>query len=137
MAGLHADKEFHQRIGRLDALLQDIDRSADGAVRDKARQIVQILMEFHGAGLARIMELLSAQGETGRPLAEALSRDDLVGSLLLLYELHPLSLEDRVKQALEKVRPYLRSHKGNVELLAVLQSGREFPPPLPCGAGGP
>jgi Fe-S cluster biogenesis protein NfuA len=33
--------------------------------------------------------------------------------------LHPLGLEERVRQALEGVRPYLRSHGGNVELLEV------------------
>ncbi len=45
--------------------------------------------------------------------------DDLVGSLLLLYGQHPLPLETRVTQALDKVRPYLDSHGGNVELLGI------------------
>jgi len=38
---------------------------------------------------------------------------------LLLYGLHPLDLESRVGQALEKVRPYLHSHGGNIELLGL------------------
>ena len=42
-----------------------------------------------------------------------------MGGLLLLHGLHPLDLEARVRQALDKVRPYLRSHGGNVELLGV------------------
>ena len=42
-----------------------------------------------------------------------------MSSLLLLYGLHPLDLEARVQQALEKVRPLLRSHGGNVELLGI------------------
>jgi len=48
-----------------------------------------------------------------------LAADEVVGSLLLLYGLHPLSLEVRVTQALDKVRPYLDSHGGNVELLNI------------------
>jgi Fe-S cluster biogenesis protein NfuA/nitrite reductase/ring-hydroxylating ferredoxin subunit len=119
MAGPSADKEFHQRIGRLEALLQQIDKIADAAAREKTREIVQILMEFHGAGLAKIMDLIGSHGQAGPPVLDALARDDLVGNLLLLYDLHPLSYEDRIKQALEKVRPYLKSHKGNVELVAV------------------
>ena len=43
----------------------------------------------------------------------------MVGGLLMLHGLHPLDLETRVRQALDQVRPYLRSHGGNVELLGV------------------
>jgi Fe-S cluster biogenesis protein NfuA/nitrite reductase/ring-hydroxylating ferredoxin subunit len=39
--------------------------------------------------------------------------------VLLLYDLHPVDLETRVRGALEKSRPYLKSHGGNVELAAV------------------
>ena len=44
--------------------------------------------------------------------------NDLV-TVLLLYGLHPHPIETRVRQALDKVRPYLDSHGGNVELLSV------------------
>src|SRR5262249_16189439 len=50
---------------------------------------------------------------------EQLAADDLVGSLLLLYGLHPLDLATRVRQALEQARPLLQSHGGNVELLSL------------------
>jgi Fe-S cluster biogenesis protein NfuA/nitrite reductase/ring-hydroxylating ferredoxin subunit len=39
--------------------------------------------------------------------------------LLLLYGLHPLTLDERVSKALDKVRPYLDSHGGNVDLLGI------------------
>ena len=45
--------------------------------------------------------------------------DELVGHLLLLHGLHPVPLAERVTGALEEVRPYLGSHGGDVELLAV------------------
>ncbi len=74
-------------------------------------------MEFHGAGLERMMEIIADSGEGGYAVFDNFAPDDLVGSLLLLYGLHPLPLEARVTQALDKVRPYLDSHGGNVELL--------------------
>ena len=61
----------------------------------------------------------TAAGEAGAAILDACARDDVVGGLLLLHGLHPLDLEARVRQALEQVRPYLRSHGGNVELLGV------------------
>jgi Fe-S cluster biogenesis protein NfuA/nitrite reductase/ring-hydroxylating ferredoxin subunit len=42
-----------------------------------------------------------------------------VASLLLIHDLYPVSLEERVVEALDTVRPYMESHGGNVELLAI------------------
>jgi len=38
---------------------------------------------------------------------------------LVVHDLHPLDLETRVARALERVRPYLGSHGGDVKLLGV------------------
>ena len=43
--------------------------------------------------------------------------DGVVGSLLLIHGLHPVPLEERVTGALDEVRPYMKSHGGDVELL--------------------
>ncbi len=55
----------------------------------------------------------------GSPEPEALGEDELVSHLLLLHGIHPVPIEARVRTALEEVRPYLDSHGGNVELVAV------------------
>lgn len=39
--------------------------------------------------------------------------------LLLIHSLHPISLEERLNGALDKIRPYLRSHGGDVELVSL------------------
>ena len=38
---------------------------------------------------------------------------------MLIHGLYPVPLEERVREALEHVRPYMESHGGNVELLEV------------------
>src|ERR687894_1093945 len=68
--------------------------------------------------MARMMKVV-AQGEDSGRTFEAFAEDELVTHLLLLHGLHPLDVETRVVQALEEVRPYLRSHGGNVELLGI------------------
>ena len=65
----------------------------------------------------------SLRREDGQSIIDELGQDELVGSLLLLHGLHPLSLEARILQALEKIRPYLGSHGGNVELVSVDEDG--------------
>ncbi len=54
-----------------------------------------------------------------RRVLDTCAGDEVVAGLLLLHGLHPLDVETRVRQALESVRPLLRSHGGNVELLEV------------------
>jgi Fe-S cluster biogenesis protein NfuA len=107
------------RIAQIEGLIQKIENLPDAEARASAVALVQALMEFHGAGLERMMEIIADSSEGGYAVFDSFARDDLVGSLLLLYGLHPLSLEARVMQALDKVRPYLDSHGGNVELLGV------------------
>lgn len=112
-------KAFQARLERLDALLRETEHSADPAVQTRVREIVQALLELHGVGLERLLELVADNGEAGRTILDACGQDDLVSGLLLLHGLHPLDLETRLHLALEGVRPYLHSHGGNVELLGV------------------
>jgi Fe-S cluster biogenesis protein NfuA len=52
-------------------------------------------------------------------LFDAITADSLLASLLVLHGLHPLSLETRVRQALDSVRPYLGSHGGDVTVTGI------------------
>jgi Fe-S cluster biogenesis protein NfuA len=112
-------REFPSRLQRLDALLHEVEDSADPAAAARTREIVQLVLDLHGTGLERILGHLEAAGEAGAKVLDACARDDVVNGLLLLHDLHPMDLETRVGRALEQVRPALRSHGGNVELLGV------------------
>jgi Fe-S cluster biogenesis protein NfuA/nitrite reductase/ring-hydroxylating ferredoxin subunit len=103
---------------RVEALLAEIDALADAATRRKAEELVRLLVALYGAGLARLLEVI-AQSPDGDPLLERLAADHLVGALLIVHGLHPIETEARVRGALDRVRPYLASHGGNVELVSV------------------
>jgi Fe-S cluster biogenesis protein NfuA len=121
MAMTHAPdaKDFQARLERLDALLRQVEQLGDPAARARTREIVQTVLDLHAVGLGRLLEHLAEAGDAGRRVLDACAGDNLVAGMLLLHELHPLDLEARVRQALDGVRPYLRSHGGNVELLGV------------------
>ncbi len=104
---------------RIEELIGKIETMADPEARTAAVELVQSLMDFHGSGIERMMELVAEAGEAGSAIFESFARDSLVGSLLLLYGLHPVDVETRVMQALDKARPLLDSHGGDVELLGV------------------
>jgi Fe-S cluster biogenesis protein NfuA len=110
-------REFQARLERLDDLVREVERFTDPAAQAHMREIVQAVLDLHGAGLERLLGHMEEAGEGGAAAFDACTRDDVVGGLLLLHGLHPLDLETRVLQALEQVRPALRTHGGNVELV--------------------
>ncbi|HEY2380868.1 MAG TPA: NifU family protein [Terriglobia bacterium] len=111
--------ELNDRIRKIDELIAQIQAAPDPQIRDAALQLVQILMDFHAAGIDRMMELTSDAGDAGWRLIDQLGSDELVANMLLLHGLHPLDLDTRVRDALDRVRPDLQSHGGDVELLEI------------------
>jgi Fe-S cluster biogenesis protein NfuA/nitrite reductase/ring-hydroxylating ferredoxin subunit len=112
---------FQERLARIETLINEVQATANPALRTGVEELVQTLLELHGVGLERMMDIIWESGSVGeRLIHERLPDDKLVSSLLLLHGLHPLSLEDRVQQALAKVRPYLQSHGGNVEVVSIM-----------------
>jgi Fe-S cluster biogenesis protein NfuA len=110
--------ELQQRLGTIEALLGTID-SADPSVRATVQELVELIMSLQGAGLERMLELIDSTGDAGEAIRRKLCNDDLTSSLLILYGLHPMTLEARVAQALDKLRSRLRPLDADVELLSV------------------
>jgi Fe-S cluster biogenesis protein NfuA len=116
MASSRDAREFRSRIERVEGLIQEVERFPNPEVRTRTQELLRTVIELHGAAFERILEIVAGLGDSAA-LIDALVADDLVAPILLLHGLHPLDLETRVRQALEQVRPMLRSHGGNVELL--------------------
>lgn len=113
------DRALTEQAARLDALLERIESVPDAAMRATMAEIVQGLLTLYGEGLARMLAIAGERGAAGDELIAAFSADELIGHLLLLHDLHPLDVGTRVTRALDKVRPYLQSHGGNVELVGI------------------
>ncbi|ORA27706.1 NifU family protein [Mycobacterium aquaticum] len=94
-----------------------LEASAAGgaAALDRAERLVREVTDLYGAGLQRILSIASADPA----IVEAVAGDDLLASLLLVHGLHPHPVERRIADALDRVRPYLGSHGGDVDLLEV------------------
>jgi len=116
---MDGEVDIQQRMRRVEELVREMESIADPKTRACAVELVSSLMELHGAGLGRMIEVLGQTGTAGNDAIERFTRDPLVASLLLLYGLHPVALETRVHQALDKVRPTLHAHGGDVELLGI------------------
>ena len=113
------EKEFQQKVRQLGTLVGELDQMPGSGSKVAARELVQLLMEVHGTGLERIMELVFESGAEGEAMIGRLGQDPIVRNLLLLYSLHPEDLEARVLKALEAVGPRLRKLDSKVELVSL------------------
>jgi Fe-S cluster biogenesis protein NfuA len=109
---------------RIERLLQEVEAFPDPHLRAVAQELLQAVVALYGEGLERIFELIARTEGLGQPpaglrLIELLAGDELIGGLLLLHDLHPLGLEERIARALVALRPTLRAHGGDVTLLRV------------------
>jgi Fe-S cluster biogenesis protein NfuA/nitrite reductase/ring-hydroxylating ferredoxin subunit len=112
------DAQWREAGDRIQTLL-DSCAAGGAAAYDRAQQLVREVVGLYGAGLERIVRLACDPGPDGG-LVERLATDDLVASLLLVHGLHPHDVYRRVSDALDRVRPYLGSHGGDVDLLEVV-----------------
>jgi Fe-S cluster biogenesis protein NfuA/nitrite reductase/ring-hydroxylating ferredoxin subunit len=106
-------------LDRVQALSAEIDALQDVGARELAQELVGAVIAMYGDGLRRIVESIESSHEAGQAIMDQLSQDGAVASLLLIHDLYPVSLRDRVLEALDTVRPYMESHGGNVELLEI------------------
>lgn len=114
-----SEKEFEKKVRQLGTLVGELGQGPGNDSKVEARELVQLLMEVHGAGLERIMELVFESGPEGEAMIGKLGEDPIVRNLLLLYSLHPEDLETRVLKAMDAVCSRLRKFDSKVELIGI------------------
>jgi Fe-S cluster biogenesis protein NfuA/nitrite reductase/ring-hydroxylating ferredoxin subunit len=113
MATAQAGRE-EAAFARIQDLQERLDATPDSPAKDLAGELVGAVVSLYGDGLERIVDALGDR-------ADELVDDPVVATLLLIHDLHPVPLGERVQAALDSVRPYMESHGGNVELLSLEQ----------------
>ncbi len=120
--GEEVEPEPEALVERFGELNEQLDAIADPVARARAEELVGVVIDLYGEGLRRIFGTLErAQGT--EPVREALAADGVVASLMLIHDLYPVGIVERVEEALDSVRPYMASHGGDVELLGVSDAG--------------
>lgn len=90
--------------GQVEAALAALAQLEDPEAVRRGEALVRALSDLYGAALAQVVAV-AAQCRRDGP-GDCLSRladDELVGSLLVLHELHPSDLEARVRAAVRRV----------------------------------
>ena len=112
--------EANSAAQKIDSALAEF--TDDPLLRERAEDLVRTLIEFYDIGLGRMVDLIEERPD-GDEIMRLVAADKVVAGLLVLHDLHPDSTLERVSAALERVRPYLGSHAGDVDLLGVGDDG--------------
>ncbi|MFG2139983.1 hypothetical protein [Streptomyces sp. NPDC048650] len=83
---------------RVEEILDRLAGAGDTEAGVAAEELVRALMDFYGAGLARMLRLLDDDQQ------RVLLGDELVVGLLVLHDLHPENVTTRIGRALDSVR---------------------------------
>lgn len=118
-----AAQETLRSCGERIEQLVEASAASGPAARDRAEELVRVVVDLYGSGIERLLEITYDAGVLDEALLERLADDSLVASLLLVHGLHPYDIVERVERALDKVRPYMGSHGGDVDLVGIDADG--------------
>ncbi len=114
-----SSNEFSGRMQRLEELLTEVELAADERSLTPVRALVRTLMDVHCGALEQILGTLGdARTADGRDLKSVLLEDPAVSSLLLMHDLHPSSLTDRARRALDEAHSLAGAH-ATAELVRI------------------
>lgn len=112
------DEAFEELAGQVDAAMEDLTGGRPEPERLRISGLFHSLEHLHAEGWRRLWAL-AERTPGGREVLAAARADAVIRTLLLVYGLLEPAFEDRVELALQAVRPYLRSHGGDVEVVSV------------------
>ncbi len=107
-----------QALRRLEDLIGALDAYPDPAASEPARELVSLVLNLHGIGLAGLMTIITKADRDGAIVAQ-LVEDEKVRAMLLLHGLHPDDMEARVRRAVERLRPHLGVHGLRLEVAEI------------------
>lgn len=127
--------DAEELLGQLGALVEELEQYPDTKARDKALDLVQIILKLHGDALRRVLATFESLPLKSEIYARLLG-DEVIRAILTIHDLLPEELETRVAKAIEELRPFLISQGCDVKLLGV-DEGRALLRLMRNGKGAP
>jgi len=99
-------------LAQLDAEVRELEELPHPQVREQIFRVLQLIDHAHRPGLEAVRGALQQAGQWQQVL-----EDEGARILFTLYDLAPMDERTQAEIALEAIRPYIRSHGGEVEVL--------------------
>jgi Fe-S cluster biogenesis protein NfuA len=105
-------------VQRIEELIRSLDEHPDPAARETARELLALVLDLHGIGLAKLMGIVTS-ANSGPAILARLLEEKQVEAMLLLHGLHPDDLETRVRRVADRLRPHLGVHGLRLEVVEI------------------
>jgi Fe-S cluster biogenesis protein NfuA len=116
---MSGENQLQQLSAQIEDLVRKVEAISDPAVKANATALIQSLLDVHARAFERVVEIVLQQKDLGLTVLNHFAADELIGSLLLLYRLHPDALDVRLNKAIAAVRKAVALQGANVELIGV------------------
>ena len=111
-------EDLRQAVHRLEELIRALDAHPDPSARETARELLALVLDLHGIGLAKLMGIVCT-AEGGAAIRARLVENEQVHAMLLLHGLHPDDLDTRVRLAVDRLRPHLGVHGLRLDVVEI------------------
>jgi hypothetical protein len=108
------DARLRAEAAEIERLLDELRALVAAAAWQRIEDVIRRVVALYGAGLARALDAGRQAGASEAALGERIVADDLLGSLLVLHGLHPLTVAQRIDRALARVRGELGLGDGQL-----------------------
>jgi Fe-S cluster biogenesis protein NfuA len=116
---MSGENQLQQLSAQIEDLVRKVEAISDPAVKANATALIQSLLDVHARAFERVVEIVLQQKDLGLTVLNHFAADELIGSLLLLYRLHPDALDVRLNKAIAAVRKAVALQGADVELIGV------------------
>jgi Fe-S cluster biogenesis protein NfuA len=113
------ERDLQKCAQRIGSLVQELETIADPVARARSKELVQLLLDLHGAGLERMVDIVFRSGDLGARVIDEFGQDSLISSLLVLYGIHPEDLQTRVERKVEQICSKLAKMGAEAKLVSV------------------
>ncbi|MCB0037308.1 MAG: NifU family protein [Anaerolineales bacterium] len=112
-----AEENLDSLADRVDMAMMEVQK-LDSADKAKALDLKRAIEEFHKVGITRIVQRLKSDPR-GKELLFELVDVPEVYALFAMHGIVRADIQTQASRVLEMVRPFMRSHGGDVELVKV------------------
>lgn len=106
-------------VDKIEELVRQAESFSDASARRVTIDLLRAVLDFHAAGLEKILDVTFESGPAGEAIIRRIANDDLTSSVLLLHGLHPDDLDTRVNRAVQKLQEMFVSLGAKLSLIAI------------------
>lgn len=112
------EKDFNQLVREIDENLKKLSEIENEEILNRCMSLKESIEQLNAYILKKLIRIIK-YSENGSPILREIASDPEIYAILLKYGIVKPDINTKVIYALEKIKPYMKSHGGDVELVKI------------------